>query len=67
MGIHPVPKCLNGRDDPKHQLAPRDYLKIARQGAEGAAAKIAQEPALVLEEYPQHLRDGEDDLAVRHI
>jgi len=30
----------NGRDDPKHQLAPRDYLKMARQGAERAAAKM---------------------------
>ena len=53
VGIDPVPEGLNGLDDPKRQLAPRDYLRIARQGAEGAAAKIAQEPALGLEEYPK--------------
>jgi len=28
---------------------------------------ISQEPALVLEEDPQHLGDGEDNLTVRHV
>jgi hypothetical protein len=32
-----------------------------------AAAKISPEPALELEEDPEHLRDREDDLAVRDI
>ena len=31
------------------------------------AAKIPQEPALVLEEDPQHLGDGKDDLAMGDI
>jgi hypothetical protein len=41
--------------------------KYQVRGPEGAAAKIPEKPALELEEDPQHLRDGEDDLAMRHI
>jgi hypothetical protein len=37
------------------------------QGAESAAAELAQQPAVVLEEDPQHPGDGEDDLAVGDI
>ena len=32
-----------------------------------AAAKLPQEPALELKEYPEHLEDREDDLAVRNV
>ena len=65
--INPVPKCLNGRDDSRHKLAPGCHLEITGQGPEGAATKISQEPAIVLEEYPQHLGDDKDDLTVRNI
>ena len=42
-------------------------LEVSGQGPEGAAAEIAEEPALELEEDPQPLGDGEDDLAMRHV
>ena len=37
--IHPVPECLNGRDDSRHQLAAGCSLKISGQGPEGRAAE----------------------------
>jgi hypothetical protein len=42
-------------------------LEVTAQGPEGAAAEIAEETAIELEEDPQPLGDGEDDLAMRHI
>jgi len=65
--IDPVAKCLNGGDDPGHEFAPRDSLKITIQGAESQAAELPQQPAVVAEEDAEHLGDGEDDLAVRDI
>jgi hypothetical protein len=59
--IDPVPKGLDGRDDAGRKRAPGQDLEVTDQGPEGAAAKIPQEPALELEEDPQHLGDGEDD------
>jgi hypothetical protein len=65
--IDPVPKSLDGGDGARDELFPRHGLEILRQGVDRRAAKIAQEPTLVLEEYSQHLGDGEDDLAVGDI
>jgi hypothetical protein len=59
--IDPVPKSLDGGDDTRDELFPRHGLEILRQGVDRRAAKITQEPALVLEENTQHLGDGEDD------
>jgi hypothetical protein len=53
-----VPKCLNGRDDPGHKLASGYNLAIAGQRPEGQAAERPEEPAVVLEEDPQHLCIG---------
>ena len=36
-------------------------LEVTAQGPEGAAAEIAEETTIELEEYPQPLGDGEDD------
>ena len=45
----------------------RCSLKIEKKRPDRAAVKIAQEPAFELEEYPEHLRNREDHLAVRDI
>ena len=42
-------------------------MKIEKKRPDRAAVKIAQEPAFELEEYPEHLRNREDHLAVRDI
>ena len=39
-------------------------LEVFEESLDCCLTKIPKEPALVLEEYPQHLGDGEDDLAV---
>jgi len=65
--IDPVAECLNGGNNSGHQLAPGCYLEITGQGPEGAAAELPLQPAIVLKEDAQHLRDGEDDLAVGDI
>ena len=54
--VDPVPEGLDSRGDPGRKRAPGRNLEITGQGPEGAAAEIAEEPALVLEEDPQHLR-----------
>ena len=36
VGMIPVPKCLDGGDNSRHQLTPCDSLKITKQGAESA-------------------------------
>ena len=60
--IDPVAECLNGRDNPGHKLAPGDYLEVTGHRPEGAATKIPQEPAVVLEEDTEHLGDDKDGL-----
>jgi hypothetical protein len=65
--IDPVPESLDDGNDAGRKRAPGHNLEISGQGPEGAAAEIPQEPALELEEDPQHLGDGEDDLAMRDI
>ena len=65
--IDPVYERLNGGNNPGHQLPAGYHLKITRQRAESRAAELPQQPAVVLEEYPQHPGDGEEDLAVRDI
>jgi hypothetical protein len=67
MEINPVPKGLDGGDDPGRKRAPGHNLEVTAQGPEGAATEIAEETAIELEEDPQPLGDGEDDLAMRHI
>ena len=68
--IDPVPKGLDGGDDPGRKRAPghsthgvivsmstggNRRLKVTAQGPEGAAAEIAEETAIELEEDPQPL------------
>ena len=43
MKIDPVPKGLDGGDDPGRKLAPGHSLEVTAQGPEGAAAEIAEE------------------------
>jgi len=65
--IYPGSKCLDGRDDPGHQLVAGCHLKITSQGAESTAAELPQQPAVVLEEEPEHLGDDKDNLTMRDI
>jgi hypothetical protein len=65
--IDPVPEGLDGGNDSRRQRAPGHNLEVSGQGPEGAAAEIAEEPTIELEEDPQPLGDGEDDLAMRHV
>lgn len=65
--VDPVAKCLDGRDDSGHKFTPGDSFEITGQGAKGQAAEFTQELAVILEENPEHLRDGEDDLTVGDI
>jgi len=41
--IDPVPKDLDGGDDPGRKRAPGHNLEVTAQGPEGAAAEIAEE------------------------
>jgi len=61
VSIDPVPKGLDGGDDPGRKRAPGHNLEVTAQGSEGAAAEIAEETSIELEEDPQPLGDGEDD------
>jgi hypothetical protein len=45
--IDPVPKGLNGGDDPGRKRAPGHNHEISGQGPRGAAAEIPQETAIV--------------------
>ncbi len=67
MKVDPVPEGLDGGNDSRRQRAPGHNLEVSGQGPEGAAAQIAEEPTIELEEDPQPLWDGEDDLAMRHV
>jgi len=65
--IDAVSESLNGRNDARDKIFTRQDLEVNRQGVDGTPAKIPQQPALVLEEDPQPLGDGEDDLAMGNI
>jgi len=65
--IDPVPESLDSGDDSGPKRAPGRHLEVTAQGPEGASAEITQQAAVELEEDPQPLGDGEDDLAVRHV
>ena len=67
MKIDPVPEGLDGGDDARDKLFTRQNLEVNRQGVDGTPTEIPQKPALALEEDPQPLGDGEDDLAVGDI
>ncbi len=67
MEIYPGSKFLDGGDHSGHQLSLGHNFKITDERAESRAAEIPQQPAVVLEEYPEHPGDGEDDLAVGDI
>ena len=65
--IDPVAEGLEDGDDSGLERVPGRHLEVSAQGLEGASAEIAQQAAVELEEDPQPLGDGEDDLAVRHV
>ena len=67
MKIDAVSESLDDGDNPRLKLRSRHRLKIEKKRPDATAAKLPQELALELEENPQHLGDGEDDLAVRNI
>jgi len=67
MKIDAVSEGLDGRDDAGRKRAPGHNLEVSSQCPEGQAAKIPQELTLVLEEDPQRLGYGEDDLAMGHV
>src|SRR4030042_4188511 len=64
MKVHPGSEGLNGRDNPGPKLAPGDYLEVTAHRPEGAAAELTLKPAVVFKEDAQHLRNGEEALAV---
>ena len=67
MKLDPVPEGLDGGNDTGRERASAHNLEVTAQGPEGATAEIAQEPTIELEEDPQPLGDGEDDLTMRHV
>ena len=52
MKIYLVPERLDGCDDAGRKRAPGHSLEVTAQGPEGAAAEIAEETAIELEEDP---------------
>jgi hypothetical protein len=67
MEIYPGPECLDGGDHSGHNVSACHKFEITDEGAESAEAKLPQQLPVVLEEYPEHPGDGEDDLAVGDI
>jgi hypothetical protein len=65
--IDPVPEGLDDGDNAGLKCFARCSLKIYKKCPDRASAKIAQEPALELAEYPEHLGDREDHLAVGYV
>ena len=63
----PVPEGLDDGDNTGLKCYSRCSLNIYMKCPDRAAAKIAQEPALELKEYPEHLGDREDHLAVGYV
>lgn len=64
MEIHLVAKGLKSDNHCDHVLAPGVGLEIAGYRPKGQAAEFPQEAAVIIEEYPKHSGQGEDDLAV---
>ena len=58
---------LDGGHHARAKLCAGCGLEVFDEGQDGCPAELPQEPALVLEEDPQHLGDGEDHLAVGNI
>ena len=65
--VDPVAKCLDGSNHSGHNVSACHEFEITDEGAESRVAEGAQQPTVILEEYPQHFGDGEDDLAVGDI
>ena len=57
----------HGGHHPGVKISPGCGLEVFEQGLDRRPAEIPQELAVVLEKDAQHLRDGEDHLAVRDI
>jgi len=55
MKINPIPKGLDGRDNAGRNRGPGRRFEVTGQSPKGAATDVAEKPALVLEEDPQHL------------
>ncbi len=65
--VNPVAKGLDDGNHSRHKVAPGNSLKIADQRPKGRAAEFSQQLAVILEEDPQYLGNGEDDLAMGDI
>ena len=65
--VYPVAEGLDGDNDAGDELFARQGLKIDREGLDGRPAELPEELSPELEEDPQRLGDGEDDLTVRDI
>jgi len=65
--IDAVSERLDDGNDTGLEDHPRHGLKIEKKRPDGTAAELSQELALEFEEYPEHLRNREDHLAVRDI
>jgi len=60
-------KGLNGGHNTRRKLCARCYLGVFEQVIDNRPGKFSEKPALVFEEDAQHLGDGKDLLAMRHI
>jgi hypothetical protein len=65
--IDPIPEGLDDSHNAELECFTRCSLKIYKKRPDRAAAKIAREPTLELKEYPEHLGDCEDHLAVGYV
>jgi len=62
--INPISCSLNDGHNPRSKLCAGCGLEVFEKCLDGCLAKIAQKPALVLEEDAEHPGDDKDDLAV---
>lgn len=60
-------KGLDGGHHTGAKLGAGCGLEVFKEGLDGGPAEFPQKPAFVLEEDPQYLRHGEDNLAVGNI
>ena len=67
MKIDPVAEGLDARNHTRHKLRASRCLEVFEERSYGRMRERSQEPALVLEENPQHLGNCEDHLSVRNI